>query len=582
MSSNAVFSQNSFTIVGKVSDYKTKEAIPFAKIYNKSIGQGTLTDENGSYSIPAKNLTDTLIISFIGFEKKTISILTIEPLYIRLNESVQIISEVVASAKSNDYLYDLLVETKKYLPKKESKTKAYFEMKTYIDSQHVELLEGYYNVHLNDYNIDDMQLKAGRFALNEVNQTKFVSLESSKAIVLLKLFANNEYYPSSPTDFKKRQLHKKFKLQLEKRYLDNDQNTVYVINYMPVDSSSNYFNGQIWIDSNNHHLLKITENVKNAQRHPFITYAYGADSLNNVNFTINKTYRFEKDKVLLDHIDFDYSLHYYSTASSTKGIRVGGENADYVVTSKAILMAYDTTLFQLPIIRFPDGNIGDYYKISAIPYNSFFWDYNTENTVSKTKLENEFYFNNESTTRSDNFKFSSSSNEKMKYGFEKPFIIWSGKRILFREDIEKMEALKKKTTLNSEKYRLSVQLFLDINTYQDTTNILTKTIIDPFESFYYLPMDNTSHCFINIYFDLMEIERRKLQETLLIEEKNHENLIEIYNSFMLELEHYSSKILKSLEHGKNIKALVEMNKYVNQELRINNMQLFEVSEYTKE
>ncbi len=571
---NISVAQNNYTITGKVVDKKNEQAIPFAKVYNKSIGQGTLTEENGSYSIPAGSLQDTLVISFIGFESRSISELSLEPVLIQLNESLQMISEVVASAKSNEYLYDILLAVKKNLPKNETNTKAYFELKTYIDSQQIEMMEGYYNLHLNDYNIDKMELKAGRFALKKIEQTNFVSLESSKAIILLKLFANNEYYPSSPTDFKKRQLHKKFRLKLEKRYLDNDQNTIYVLNYAPIDSSSNYFNGQIWIDSNNNRLLKITENVIDAKRHPFISYTNETDSLNAVSFSINKTYRFEQDNVVLEHIDFDYSLRYFSNSNSNKGIKIGGKQSDYVVSSKSILMAYDTTLFQLPSIRFPVGDLGDYYKISSLPYNSFFWDNNTENKVSKTKSENEFYFKNENSARSDNFKFSSSSNEKIKNGFEKPYIVWSGKRILFREELEKIEAIKRKTTINNEKYRLSVQLYLDVNTYNDSTNILTKTIIDPFESFYYLPIDNTTHCFINIYFDLMEIERRKLNEKLILASLNHEDLTEVYNSFMINLERYSSKVLKSLQHGQNIRELIAQNDYVFQKLGIDNIKLF--------
>src|SRR5690606_468454 len=109
----------------------------------------------------------------------------------------------------------------------------YFELKTFIDSQQTELLEAYYNLNLIDYNIKKLHLKAGRFALKEVNQTNFISIESSRAIVLLNLYSRNQYYPFSPTEFNKKKLHRNFRITLEKRYFDNEQNTIYVLNYFP-------------------------------------------------------------------------------------------------------------------------------------------------------------------------------------------------------------------------------------------------------------------------------------------------------------------------------------------------------------
>ena len=570
--------QDDNVLKGIVVNSKNKEAIPFSKVYNKSINQGTLCDVNGVFSIPLESYNDTLIISFIGFESKTIQAKSIIKNIIELKESVQIISEVHASAKSNDYLYEILLNTKKHLPKEESQTKAYFELKTFIDSQQTELLEAYYNLNLIDYNIKKLHLKAGRFALKEVNQTNFISIESSRAIVLLKLYSSNQYYPFSPTEFKKKKLHKNYRITLEKRYFDNEQNTIYVLNYFPRDSSSNYFNGQIWIDSNNHRLLKITENVQSTNRHPFLSIADGADSLNSVSLAINKTFRFENKTIKLDHIDFNYSLHYFSYASKTTGIRLGGKKADYKVTSTALLMAYDSTLFKLPKFRFPTEEINDYRKISSIPYNSFFWENNNENTTYKSESDNDFYFNNGYNVRSDQFKFQNTSSDSVRGHYEKPYITWSGKRIRFREELDKIEEYKKSTIVNSEKYKISVQLYLDANSYNDSTNFVTKTIIDPYESFFYLPMDKTTHCFINIYFDLMEIQRRKLDEKLTIGIYHHQDIYKIYDEFMVELNRYSEKILGQLERGTNIKELTIQNNIVKENLGIDNFTLFEITE----
>ncbi len=66
-----VFSQNSFTISGTITDNK-KQAIEFATIQVEGSSHGTITNENGFYSldIPA-NQEVNIVFSFLGFEKQT-------------------------------------------------------------------------------------------------------------------------------------------------------------------------------------------------------------------------------------------------------------------------------------------------------------------------------------------------------------------------------------------------------------------------------------------------------------------------------------------------------------------------------
>lgn len=575
------FGQNSSQteIHGKVITSKSNMIIPFAKVYNKSIGQGTLTDLEGKFSIPINSFSDTLMISFIGFETLQLTNLKDVNESIKLKESVQIISEVIASAKANEYLYDLIIASGKKIPKKNSQSKGYFELKTTIENQQVELLEAYYNIEANNYNIHNLDLKAGRFALTDYYNTKFVSLASSRSIVLLKLFSENLHYPFSPTEFNKRGLQKAFKVSLNSKFVNEEKKTVFVIDYFPKDSSSNYFNGTIWIDSNQQRVLKITQNTENALRHPFISIVPGIDSISNVNLLINRTFRHTQKEVLVDHIDFNYSMHYYSRPTKNTSFRVGGVDMDYTISTQAVLMSYaQNEQFQLPYFNFPVDYIDDYKKISTVPYNSFFWEKNTENKVQIKSTENDEFFKNSSKTRSDNFKLQSGQEQKIVDGFEKPYRTWSENRIIFKEDRAKILEMEENRFDNSSRYSLKVQLFCDINTYGDSTHILTKTIIDPYESYYYLPINDLTHCFINIYFDLMEIERRKLDLAFQEAQSKKQDLKEVYTLFNLNLELYSRTVLKDLDRGNNFSQLEKYNNTVHQELGINNMELFKIVE----
>ena len=71
LATNSLLSQN-FIIKGKVIDSETGEAVPFANVYPKSDTKlGTNTDFDGYYTIKIPSLEDSIVVSYIGYVKKT-------------------------------------------------------------------------------------------------------------------------------------------------------------------------------------------------------------------------------------------------------------------------------------------------------------------------------------------------------------------------------------------------------------------------------------------------------------------------------------------------------------------------------
>ena len=56
-------------ISGKVTDALTNESIPFANITFQGTNIGTTSDINGNYLIETSTPSDTLIASFIGYQR---------------------------------------------------------------------------------------------------------------------------------------------------------------------------------------------------------------------------------------------------------------------------------------------------------------------------------------------------------------------------------------------------------------------------------------------------------------------------------------------------------------------------------
>ena len=83
------------TIKGVVYDKKNKETLIGANVVIPSTSKGTMTDFNGYFEIETQKLPVEIEVSFIGFEKTTITVEGTEAIKIYLEEDKLILSEIV-------------------------------------------------------------------------------------------------------------------------------------------------------------------------------------------------------------------------------------------------------------------------------------------------------------------------------------------------------------------------------------------------------------------------------------------------------------------------------------------------------
>ncbi len=553
-------------IEGKILDIETREPVPYANIYNKTLQKGTISNADGYFRVSIPESTDSLLVIFIGYQTQLVMIKPDQNFYtIYLRESSQLLKEIVVTPKDNTYLLDLLMRCKKQPSTFKSKSKGYFELKTFGDNQQMELLEGYFNIGIAGYDITNLTLKAGRLALHPFEDWFFVSLESSKAVTRIKTWAINPSFPYCPLSLPKDVTRKYYDLSLDKKYLDDVSDSIYVINYDPVDTSGRFFYGQIWVNKTNRTIIKISLNCPHARVHPFLPL-FDSDSILNVNLMITRTFTPQKDQIAFNHIDFIYKVDYKS--------RVGDDTEkSYSIKTEAILYAYDYGHpFFLPLSNLTDSTYSDYRKINATPYNDFFWRYNDEYSLHQDNNENELFYNApNSITNQSLFK----ENHGMRKGlFEQPFVLWSEDRVFFRDLAPDTIVDPEEAGVNADNYNLEVKYFVDINTYGDSTNIFTGILFDTYESYYHLPMDNKTHCFINIFFDLCEIERRKLDAELITMPHDENGYKEAYQAFVNRTDRLRFQYLKTVDRGLNQVEMVKWNDIVFRELGINNIAIF--------
>ena len=154
-----------------------QEKINWTNVGKFEYGQSKIGDDESKKSadeIFIESVEDSVQISFVGFQRQFIDLQSNTIDYtIQLEEKAQLINEVLVMPKDDVYLFDLIKECRKKSTQTEQSAKAYYYLKTYEDNHQIELVEGFYNLDFVGYDLQNLDLKAGRLALQPVNEQFF-------------------------------------------------------------------------------------------------------------------------------------------------------------------------------------------------------------------------------------------------------------------------------------------------------------------------------------------------------------------------------------------------------------------------
>ena len=108
--SSASFAQNKYVIAGKVTDAQTGEGVPFATLALKGKPVGTQSDFEGNYRLATQELTDSLLISSLGYTLKIKPLAkdSLQTINVQLSATSQQLKEVVVRARGQDPAYRIM------------------------------------------------------------------------------------------------------------------------------------------------------------------------------------------------------------------------------------------------------------------------------------------------------------------------------------------------------------------------------------------------------------------------------------------------------------------------------------------
>jgi hypothetical protein len=550
------------TIQGTVRDAKDKSVLSFCSVGVKGTGKGTVTNEDGVFALSA-SLTDTLTFYYLGYKKKTVIAAKLqENSEVLLSESVNTLGEVTIRY-DEEKLYKILLNCRKQLlERKAINSKAYYQLETKINNDPVEMLECYYNARVQGSNIENLAYKNGRVGLSKYDGRYFASMNTSKAIQYLDLTKESPYLPDIPLQ---QEDVKVMMADYKLSELPGDETSIH-ISFTPKKNKRAQFKGDLWMDKETNAILKIELSCDSAAIHPF--KADGLDKLGYVSMNVKHTYQADDGPGPLNHIDFSYQFDYIdrSKGADKKIVAKAAKRA----RTKGVIYFYDFKRpFKIPYYKY-DAGIEDYEKIAMLPYNDFFWK-NTEGLVHTEEQQQSLDFLAKK-GQLMNFKDHSSSGDRISYSdfVEVSSLVWSDttRVIMTRKNNDD-------PTINKP-YQVKAQIYMDVNVHGDAVDHFSTCVFDSKRTFFTRYPDDKINCFVNIYFDLLEIERLKMEDKLEEGTFSVEEIDEIYKLTMKKVQRITEQYLDEVNMGDNEPAMKQWNAYVRENLGLDNMKTFKL------
>ncbi|MEJ2595914.1 MAG: carboxypeptidase-like regulatory domain-containing protein [bacterium] len=594
------FSVAQHNIEAIIKDALSKEPLGFCNVMMKGNNSGTISNADGIFRMSV-NHDDTLIFSYLGYKTKSKAAGNLLKSPLILLERTDIVLDEVEVHADNSFLYDIVAKCRKKSIKNKLQyiSKVYFGLETEstivsveypkrdsvlaiqddqaLKPKFVEQLECFYNAHMDGNHVSKLQFKNGRTAL-AADENYFLSLNTSKAVCLIDLLKQQEFTPSIPLQFGRRNLEKRFHITL----IAFDGN-IYHFKFLPKKENNTSFAGEIWIEAKTFNLMKIKLSAKNTSKHPFIPVIPSSDEISNVNLDFTYNYKLQNNKSIPNHFQFSYEMMYDSKRDTAIVDTNLYKNTLRNIYTEGMLYFYDYyNPFILPVFNYVE-NTDDYYKMSFIPYNEIFWKENKALVLTSQQKENlKIIEDNGYLINYREGNYGAEFLKDLPVFNNSPFrefyyVFWSAdKRIIPNSSSEQFETYPNdiiNAAIKSDLYNLKVQLLLDITKIDHEFICKSYTVFDNYYSYFHLPFDFSANAIFNIFFDICEIERRDMQHTLDSKLYSRNEIQSIYDSALLELDNKTAQFLKEIDLGENEKELKKWNQYVYDNLGIDNIEL---------
>ncbi|HQA75967.1 MAG TPA: carboxypeptidase-like regulatory domain-containing protein [Salinivirgaceae bacterium] len=558
------FSQ--LTIKGRVVAEQSLEALPFVSIQIKNTSFGTISSDEGLFSlfVESKNIGDSVIFSFMGFESKTVAIQDFRKIsVIKLKPASIMLDEVKVVGKEPNLIYKNFYSIVDGYRKSKSGYfgKTFFSLSSFNGVMPVEIIEGLYNCEYTDNSgIASANLKMGRYGHD--SNSYFYSLNTSDILINYKLYNtdDNTYLPLWPGKMSLNSIKKNYTVTAR-----TDGTNNYIV-YTFKAKDKNLFSGSLTFDRATKKIVKVDLLIEKPQKSVFAPIN-PQHRLELLSIDIQIVYN-PQNLQHIKYITVNYDIDYFSS-----------EQTMNINTKALFLLFHEGASYIDPIFTTDPCLSNDYERILAVGFDSVFWKTNYNLPLSdKTVSAFDYLVKHGSTV---NFE----TNQEFKIEDKEHFNLmpWSEHQRIGWNDFNhnsKDFGIREKHINTPNNYYTPADLYnLDfsfmvnpIRTDRESFRYLSNTFFNRKKSYYFLEKDEKTLALVNILFDMNSVEKNTMDSLLMVDNT-------VFNREIVEQAHINANnntisIIKHTDRGRDFEKLKEINRTYLQKTGIDNISLY--------
>jgi hypothetical protein len=556
----------------RVVDAVTSDPLPYVSVAT-STGKGVIANEEGVFRTNVKD-GDSLSISCLGYHSQRLSVVEVRRTgEVRLEAAVAALPavQVVGAA---DSLYDLVLACGNQLRRaKRYHGRVLYELDTRTGTGPVEAIECFYNGGFKGGNIEALDLKQGRIALLPDRGRYVANLNTSRGFMLLHPAEENGDFPATPLQYRSRKaLRKAYRLSA----LPVEGTDQYRIRFTPKDASGAFFQGELWAEAATATVQGLLLECDRCQRHPFRPLGPG-DALKDLSLRYRQEYAPWQGRMILKTIALEYALTY---ASGQQASFEAALEKDFPrerrLWSKGVLHLFAPgERFVLPLFHYEQDQT-DYRKVLSMPYDSAFWAHAPTLVPTAQQRRDQALFTKEGILLHGT-RLGLPDGHAQRF-FESNYAFWSsGTRVRLKQMTDSAQGGKRgsdQATAVADQIRLRVQLYLNIDSVPGGYGTFSTTVLDGFNSYCHLDEQHHPALVLNLYFDLCEMERRKMVAALEGKCSSVAQIKAVHAEALRDMDQVTGNFLRETHYGSDREALARWNQRVREAMGVDNFALF--------
>ncbi|HEY0977511.1 MAG TPA: carboxypeptidase-like regulatory domain-containing protein [Flavobacteriales bacterium] len=556
-------------IEGRLLDAGNRAPLPYASIVVKGAPAGTVTNAEGRFRIVAQE-HDTLLFSYLGFRPKALTgadvlhgpDILLEPATTQLAEL-----DVVGRSTAE---HRLLIRAAKILERTRPYTsKVYYELGTHAKEYPVEAIECFYNATIHGADIEALDLKNGRIAVAPEEGRYVMNLNTSKGFMLLHPTDRSSAFPGTPLQYRSvKALREHYDITLVS--IVGSDPPLHRIRFEPRIADGSHFSGTAWVEPKEAIIHRLELRCDTCNRHPFLPYD-PQGTLSDVAIRYALEWSGDAGSWSMDRIELDYALTFRDRPDDPRmALRSG--LGDRRMRTRGVMHFFDHDRpFILPVFHY-DTEQMDYRKILALPFDSVFWREAPLLLPTEQQQRDLDLF-----ARHGMLTGRKALDPNSRTGFfESNMACWSADRRITLKNTRQTPytAPMRSAVADIERVHLVAQLFLNIDETPEGHRTFTSTVFDGFRSYHDLPEQPFTPVLLNLFFDLCEGERRKLQIALEEPGLSLPRIRALHAAAVRNMERTTDLFLRETHLGTDERALQRWNDRVQREVGIDNLRMF--------